>query len=497
MRLLAWSAAWLAVLLWAGCVTTGDDDAAGDDDTADDDVGDDDSGADDDAGDDDSGDDDSGDDDSGDDDTAPPPLPELEIACTDALEDVYVTPGGLPPWGPSVLGDVVRCAEEDVLTPGQVQSRIDLAGVAGVQAFAGVKIVKIAYRTTRWTGQEGVGTARVYLPDTHHADGPLPVVVATHGTTGLADVCAPSLYQTASDYLALPFAGQGFAVVAPDYAGLGNEGIQGYGDNADTAHSTLDAARALRGMVTPGSLGSGVIVEGHSQGGGAALSAHAYGGGYGDGDVIGVIPFAPGWSYETEGLWGVSHFPGLVPWVGIGSAVAALQLYADAANHVGPGHETDYFVEAIRTDVEDAISAECWLLLVPPIQSLGATYADVLHPDFIQTVADCTDGLPSCGPPGEGYVQRIEDNLVPVDPSQGPILIQQGMLDDSATPERTACIVDLITGQGATVQVCTYPKADHFDIVETSVGFGVEWALALAAGVPLPPCAESELPPCS
>ena len=480
----------LGLLLCMGCPTGEDDDDAADDDVADDD------GGDDDTADDDGGDDDTADDDTGDDDTSPPPLPELTIACTDSLEDVYVTPGKLPPWGPGVLGDVVRCAEEDELSVSQVQSRLGLAGVVGVTAFSGVKVVKIAYRTTRWEGQEGVGTARVYLPDTHHPDGPMPVIVATHGTTGLGDLCAPSKYELVSDYLALPFAGQGFAVVAPDYAGLGNEGVQGYGDNADTAHSTLDAARALRASVTPGSLAPGVIVEGHSQGGGAALSAHAFGGSYGDGDVIGVIPFAPGWAYETEGLWGVSHFPGLVPWYGISAAVVTLQLYADAANHVGPGHETDYFVEDIRADVEYAIQNECVFTFMATIQALGTTCADTLDPDFLQSVADCTDGLPACGPPGEGYLQRAEDNIVPIDPAMGPILIQQGMLDDSATPERTACIVEQLTAQGATVQVCTYGKADHFNVVEQSVAFGVDWAVALATGVPLPVCKANDLPAC-
>jgi acetyl esterase/lipase len=494
MRALAWGWAALGLLLLAGCLGIDDDDA--DDDAADDDAADDDAG-DDDSGDDDGGDDDSGDDDAGDDDTAPSPLPEIEIPCTDSLADVYVTPGNLPPWGPSVLGDVVRCAEEDDLSVTQVQTRLDLAGVEGVTAFAGVTRVKIAYRTTRWAGVEGVGTARVYLPDTHHPEGPMPVIVVTHGTTGLSDLCAPSVYESISDYLALPFAGQGFVVVAPDYAGLGNEGVQGYGDNADTGHSVLDAARALRDSVTPGSMAPGVIVGGHSQGGGAALSAHAFGGSYGDGDILGVIPFAPGWSFETEGLWGVSHYPGLVIWTGIGSAVTALALYADAANHVGPGHETDYFVEDIRADVATAIENECVFTLMASIQSLGVTYADTMDPTFVQTLADCTDGLPSCGPPGEGYLQRVEANIVSADPAMGPILIQQGMLDDSATPDRTACLVDELLAAGATVQVCTISDADHFDIVERTVGFGVEWAVALAGGSPLPACAASELPPCN
>ena len=108
-----------------------DDDSAGDDDDAtpgdDDDAtaDDDDATADDD--------DSAGDDD---DSAATPAFPELTIACEDALDDVYVTPQGLPPWDETVLGDVVRCAPEEVLSAAEVEvvpddprGQIDLAGL--------------------------------------------------------------------------------------------------------------------------------------------------------------------------------------------------------------------------------------------------------------------------------------------------------------------------------------------------------------------------------
>ncbi|MCP5112947.1 MAG: hypothetical protein GY953_19140 [bacterium] len=59
-----------------------------------------------------------------------PPTPELTIACTDAVEDVYVTPDDLPPWGPSVLGDVVRCAVGSEMSVAEVDQR--LQAVIGV-----------------------------------------------------------------------------------------------------------------------------------------------------------------------------------------------------------------------------------------------------------------------------------------------------------------------------------------------------------------------------
>jgi len=426
-----------------------------------------------------------------------PPLPAIDVECIDAINDVYVTPSGLPPWNPSVLGNVVRCAVGIDLTVAEVADRLGSAGVEGVTPTSGVATYYIAYRTTRSEGQEGVGTARLYLPTALHPDAPLPALVATHGTAGLADRCAPSTLELVMDYLALPFAGQGFAVVAPDYAGLGNEGTQGYGDGADTAHSVLDSARALRKAVTPGSLAAGLIAVGHSQGGGAALSAHAFGGLYGDSDVLGVIPFAPGWPISTNGLSLVAHFPWLVPYDQILAPRTTLALYADAANFIGPGNATDYFRPEVRADIALAVENDCIFELLFSLPPLGQTFADVLDSGFLTTVADCMDGQPSCGPPGEAYVARAEANIVPVDAGGGPILILQGLQDVRATPERTACIVEKIESDGITPQVCTLSDAGHFDIVNRTVAFAAEWAFALATGAALPACVASDLPPCT
>ncbi len=425
------------------------------------------------------------------------PLPELTIDCTDAVEDVYVTPDDLPPWDPSVLGDVVRCATGSELSVAEVDQRLQDAGVVGVMPLSGAKTYYLAYRTTRWAGQEGIGTARLYLPDTLHPVAPLPILVSTHGTVGLADHCAPSHFEMLSDYLTLPFVGQGFAVIAPDYAGLGGEGTQGYGVTADTAHSVIDAARATRNVVTAGSLAPGMIVAGHSQGGGAALSAQAFGSLYGDGDVLGVVAFAPGWPHDTVGLRLLLNFPGLILYNSINAPPPTLGLYADAANFLGVGQETDYFDVAVRSAVDAAVSEDCILGLLFSLPPLGVTFADVLDESFVQTARACLADDPGCGPPGDGYVQRAVDNIVSADSAGGAVLILQGLEDVRATAHNTACIVDKLLADGVVPQVCTLADADHDDIVDRTVAFAADWAFALAAGGPLPGCDASELPPCT
>jgi hypothetical protein len=426
----------------------------------------------------------------------PPPLPTLTIPCTDSAGDVYVTPAGLPPWGPGVLGDVVRCSVGTTISAVEMETRLVAAGVEGVTPISGATTYLLAYRTTRRDGVEGVGTARLYLPDTLHPEAPLPVVVSTHGTVGLADHCAPSKDESISDYIVLPFVGQGFVVIAPDYAGLGNEGVQGYRQKRDTGHSALDAARAAREAVLGAALAPGTIVSGHSQGGGAALSAQAFGASYGDDDVLGVVAFAPGWSYDTEGLRLLVRFPGFILYSLANAPFPTLELYADAANYLGAGQEVDYFHPDVRAGVFAAIGSDCIVALHFSLPPLGTTFADVLDPDFVSTADDCFQQEAGCGPPGEEVVDRAAANIVSADSSGGPILVLQGMEDTVATPASTACIVEKLTDDGATPQVCTLADAEHSDIVGRTIAFAADWAFALAAGDSLPTCDPHDLPDC-
>ena len=73
-------------------------------------------------------------------------------------------------------------------------------------------------------------TAAVFLPYGKTPEGGWPVVVWAHGTVGVAHDCAPSLNvrtdrdkQYLNTWLSL-----GYAVVAPDYAGLGSAGLHHY-----------------------------------------------------------------------------------------------------------------------------------------------------------------------------------------------------------------------------------------------------------------------------
>lgn len=119
--------------------------------------------------------------------------------------------------------------------------------------------------------------------------GPRPLAVVAPGTQGQGDQCAPSksmavglAVQTAPVSVAAGYTvidaytmlAEGFAVVIPDYEGLGTPGVHPYVNRDSQGRSVLDAARAaMRLDRTDLAPDSPTVVSGYSQGGGAAAAA--------------------------------------------------------------------------------------------------------------------------------------------------------------------------------------------------------------------------------
>jgi pimeloyl-ACP methyl ester carboxylesterase len=261
--------------------------------------------------------------------------------------------------------------------------------------------------------------------------------------------------------------------------------------NDDTGHSVLDASRAAVRLLTEGSLSGEVILTGHSQGGGSTLSGLALSTAYGgSGPVVAAIPFAPGW--QTEELNDlIFQFPGVVP----ADFTLLMYLYADAANALGEDHATDFFHPDIRAEVENAVSTMCVVGLAVWVQSNCPRLDQMADPDVLDACLSCTTGG-ECTEPAAGFLERSQNNILPIDADDVPVLLVEGLLDDMATPERVSCIADYIESQGLAPQVCTDAEAGHMDIVERNMAFVLEWLDAVLAGGTLPHCAGETLPAC-
>jgi dienelactone hydrolase len=427
------------------------------------------------------------------------------IPCGDSLANVYGTPS-LPALTPAARGDVVRCAPDVTYDLSAVQGQLSARGIA-TPARSGAAIYRIAYRTTRGTGAAGVGTARVYLPAAPLPP-PLPVIVVGHATSGLAASCAPSKDPTTNQDSALPWAALGYAVIAPDYAGLGNDDpVQGYVDNRDTAYSVLDAARALRKLLPASALSPQVLLQGWSQGGGAVLSAQALARAYGcDGTLAGVIVFAAEWPTRMNSFGYVAMLSNptqLTIQTGISNpVVAVLRQYAYSALYLGPTHATETFPAAKRTGIGGAVMSQCYLPLGGYLQGATPHVGDFLDETFRQTLLACingpVDGGPGCVDPGQSYHAFLTQNILTADASGPPLLYVQGLLDYiMPAASEAACNLAKLQADGVTPQVCVDPGAQHTDVVGRNQDFAMQWGQAVLQGAPPPTCSAVGMPPCT
>ncbi len=426
------------------------------------------------------------------------------IACADAVSDVYVTPANLPPMTNSTRGDIVRCAVDSDLDLATVQNQVAAKGIAATM-LSSVHLYRIAFRTVRGDGSAGVSTARVYLPSLPAAR-PVPLVVIGHPTDGLAPSCAPSTDPTSNQDLALPWAGGGDAVIVPDYAGLGNEGVQSYLDNRDQAHAILDGARALRKLLPAGATATDVLAVGYSQGGGAVLSAQAIARDYGlDGTLAGVIAFAPEWPTRLNSFGYVDELNNpteLTIATGISdNVVTVMRSYAYFYNRVGASDAGDAFPASARSGIDGAATTLCQTPLGGYLQGTATHVGDLFDPTFRTALLDCIangDTDAGCVDPAKSWYDYLVANFVTNDAAGAPILYLQGLADPIMPPAReAACNLAKLQADGVTPQVCVDGPADHQTLVGRNMDFALSWAQALSGGTALPSCSAAGMPACT
>ena len=168
----------------------------------------------------------------------------------------------------------------------------------------------ITYRSRGIQTEPIVASGFILLPKGKAPKDGWPVLAWAHGTTGVADTCAPSgdyvngpvhVYQQIVAKALNAWLARGYAVVAPDYQGLGTPGGHPYMNAQSQLHTVVDAVRATH-LLKPNQLSNNWFVMGHSQGGAASLAVAAYG--QKDAPELnlrGAVALAPG-GYQYEGI---------------------------------------------------------------------------------------------------------------------------------------------------------------------------------------------------
>lgn len=187
-----------------------------------------------------------------------------------AGDDFYTPPDPLPPGEP---GRLIRLQAVPADGPGAVY--------------------RMMYHSRSLAGDDIAVTGLVVVPPEPAPAGGRPVVSWAHGTTGIADRCAPSRAAGNLAALAAPLVEEGWLVVATDYEGLGTPGRHPYLVGISAGRSVLDAARAVQ---DDGRFAASdrVAIWGHSQGGHAALFAAELAERWTpELDVVGAVAVAP------------------------------------------------------------------------------------------------------------------------------------------------------------------------------------------------------------
>jgi fermentation-respiration switch protein FrsA (DUF1100 family) len=209
----------------------------------------------------------------------------VEVATEDEL---YAVPDPIPE---GEHGDLLRYQE---VVPSTVE---------------GGRSYRVMYLSESLEGDPIVVTGTVVVPtDAAPADG-RPVLTIAHGTTGIADECAPSRGGAAELAIAGPAVERGWIVAVTDYEGLGTPGRHPYLVGESEGRGVIDAALAAA-RLPAAEAGPTTLIGGYSQGGHGALWAGQVAAEWApDLDVVGTFAGAP--ATELDVILGAAGTPGV------------------------------------------------------------------------------------------------------------------------------------------------------------------------------------------
>lgn len=330
----------------------------------------------------------------------------------------------------------------------------------------GAQAWRILYSTTRAGDEPTVASALVAVPR-ERLRARTGVIAWAHGTTGFDRRCAPSLRSSrtigAGGVEAIHEAlDEGWAIVAPDYPGLGTKGVQPYLVGTGEARSVLDAVRAAR-RIPDLTLSGRTVVWGHSQGGHAALWTAMTQPEYApDVPLSGVAAISPVSSPATF-LRDLGRRP-----VGTIFVAYALAAYAGTYPDVEAG---DHVRASARIPLEQ-IADRC---LRSPTSEISLTQARIMADRFVAN--SLYEG---------GLGRRLSENDA-TGVMEAPVLIAQGESDRVVTLGLQDAYVRDRCEAGQSLDYRTYAGRGHGDLLGEDSPFVDEllsWTTDRFAGDP-------------
>lgn len=330
----------------------------------------------------------------------------------------------------------------------------------------GSRAWRILYVTSRGEGSPALGSALVVAPA--NAGPQTPVIAWAHGTTGIARGCAPSLNNSFDTYGSLPTDAlkNGWAVVAPDYIGLGTEGPSPYMIGQGEGRAVLDAVRAAH-QIAGMELSPQTAVWGHSQGGHAALWTGILAGSYApELNIVGVGALAPAADLPKV----IAHLKSERDGVTIGAYLVA-------------GYAANYPTVKVANYVRPVLEV--------PVRAIAVRCTD----DFGILVSTAISAMINRqvwvrDPAGGAFGERLAEN-VPAQRLSMPVRIAQGEIDEVIPAETQKEFIAQQCDGGSVIDYRTYPGLGHVSLVSAdspAVSDLISWTKDRFAAVPAPGC---------
>ena len=353
--------------------------------------------------------------------------------------------------GPRVLGDAAErpglasfYAQPPDATAGRPGSVVRSEVLDG--APAGARAWRVMYRSTDLDGRPIVVTGVVVTPSGAAPAGGRTVLAWAHPTTGTSASCAPS--RGFDPFLGIEglrmMLDRGYAVVAPDYAGMGTPGPDSYLVGTTTANTVLDAVRAAREL--PGTdAGDRAVLWGHSQGGQVVLLAAERQPEYApELDVVAVAAAAPAADLTALVRSHLQDVSGVT--IGSYAFPAFARVYEPT---VAGARLADVLTPAAITALP-AMNRLCLLSHVSELHRIGAP----LVGHFFATDPTTT----------EPWATLLRENSAGHRAVAAPVFLAQGADDELVLPADTDAFVQTARQRGDDVHLEVVPGAGHATI---------------------------------
>lgn len=351
---------------------------------------------------------------------------------------------------------------DEIPAPGQLLRQEALSPGQSVPDAAGA--IRLLYSSSDGLADTGsiVVSGALFLPDGPPPESGWPLLLWSHGTVGIADKCAPSWtgYVPFHQQHLSQWLGEGYAIVASDYQGLGTKGTHPYLATRPAAYSNLDVIRAVQLAGFP--VSDRVVLAGQSQGAGAAIATAGHAPDYApELDIRAVI--ATGVPFFTpDALLAVQAArPNDVVDPMLGYNFLALTLI----EQIDPAFVVEDYVSETALPLARGVTEICNRDMRAKISQAGLTYDKTFKT-----------------PPTEPLRQAFERMQFPTLQLSIPVFVGVGSDDRDTPPRMQAGFVKAACAAGATIDAHLFDGFDHLTVLNHSQSRSKAFAAAAFKG---------------